>query len=57
MFDDVTQLRAKAEACRRLVDTEEDAERKALWRARADYWEKLAALAATQPQPRTRRET
>jgi hypothetical protein len=45
MFDDVTLLRAKAEACRRLAVIAEDETRKALWLARANYWEKLAAVA------------
>jgi hypothetical protein len=49
MFDDVTLLRAKAEACRRLAGIAEDAARKALWLARANYWEKLAVLAAKEP--------
>jgi hypothetical protein len=53
MFDDVTLMRAKAEACRRLAAIAEDASLKALWLARADYWEKLAVLAAKPPHAQT----
>lgn len=37
-----TELRQKAEACRRLADSSESVERKDLWLKRADEWEKLA---------------
>jgi hypothetical protein len=43
--DHSTELRQKAEACRRLADISESAERKALWLKRADEWEKLAIAA------------
>jgi hypothetical protein len=52
MFDEVSQARARAEACRRLADITEDAPRKALWLARADYWDKLAVSAAELSRPR-----
>lgn len=42
MFDDPAQLRLKAEACRRLADITDDAEREALWLKRAIDWEQLA---------------
>jgi hypothetical protein len=46
MFDEPTQLRFKAEACRRLADmSNDDTERKALWLHRADDWEQLASKA------------
>jgi hypothetical protein len=48
LLDDPTQLHLKAEACRLLADTSEDAQRKALWIERADHWEQLAATAASQ---------
>ena len=35
LLDDPTQLHVKAEACRLLADTAEDAQRKALWIERA----------------------
>lgn len=47
MPDDPAQLHQKAEACRQLTDTAEDAYRKVLWQHRAEYWEKLAAIAVT----------
>jgi hypothetical protein len=50
MLDDLAQLRQKAEACRRLADIAEDAQRKALWIERADHWEQLAAKAGERPQ-------
>jgi hypothetical protein len=50
MVDDPAQLRLKAEACRRLADLAEDAQRKALWIERADHWEQLAAKATKRPQ-------
>jgi hypothetical protein len=56
MFDDVTLLRAKAEACRQLANIAEDEIRKALWLARADYWEKLAVLAVELLPSRPRTE-
>lgn len=40
--DRSTELRQKAEECRRLADIGESAERKALWLTRADEWERLA---------------
>ncbi len=43
--EDPAQHRVKAEACRRLADLAEDAERKALWTERADKWEQLARKA------------
>jgi hypothetical protein len=46
VFDDLAQLRRKAEACRRLADMSEDAKRKAMWLERADHWEQLAVKAA-----------
>jgi hypothetical protein len=52
MIDDPAQLRLKAEACRRLADMAEDAQRKALWTERAHHWEQLAAKAAKRPQQR-----
>lgn len=52
MPDDLAQLRLKAEACRRLADLAEDAERKALWLKRADDWEQLATKAAKPPRSR-----
>jgi hypothetical protein len=48
MLDDPTQLHVKAEVCRLLADTAEDAQRKALWIERAHHWEQLAATAASQ---------
>lgn len=39
---DPAHLRLKAEACRRLADLTEDAEREALWLKRASDWEELA---------------
>ncbi len=45
MPDEPTQLRLKAEGCRQLAATSEDAKRKALWLERADHWEKLATEA------------
>jgi hypothetical protein len=50
MLDNPAQLRLKAEACRRLAEIEEDAERKALWIERAHHWEQRAAKASKQPQ-------
>jgi hypothetical protein len=50
-LDAPDQLRLKAEACRRLADITEDAQRKALWIERGDYWEQVAAKAAKQPRP------
>jgi hypothetical protein len=44
-----SELRQKAEACRRLADISESAERKALWLKRADEWEKLAIEADKRP--------
>lgn len=49
MFDEASQLRSRAEACRRLADFSNDAARKALWLERADHWEQLAAKAEQQP--------
>jgi hypothetical protein len=50
MLEDFAQLRRKAEACRRLADMSEDADRKAMWLERADYWEQLALKAPKQPR-------
>jgi hypothetical protein len=54
MLDDPAQLRLKAEACRRLADMAEDAQRKILWIERAEYWDKLAIKTVKQPRPRSR---
>ena len=44
--DDPAQLRLKAEACRRLAEiADDDAERKAIWTERANYWDQLARKA------------
>ncbi len=43
--DNAAQLRMKAEACRRLAELTEDAERNTFWLLRADHWERLAAKA------------
>lgn len=45
MPEDPAQLRLRAEACRRLADTSENAERKELWLDRANHWEQLALKA------------
>lgn len=45
MSGDPSQLRLKAEACRRLADLTEDAEREAVWLGRANDWEQLATKA------------
>jgi hypothetical protein len=50
MSDDPAELRRKAEACRRLADMSEAAERKALWLQRADEWEQRARKAEKQPR-------
>jgi hypothetical protein len=47
---DNAQLRMKAEACRRLAELTEDAERKTVWLVRADHWESLAAKAERRQQ-------
>jgi hypothetical protein len=51
--DNAAQLRLKAEACRRLADLTEDAERKTIWLVRADHWERLAAKAEQSQQHRS----
>ncbi len=43
--DESAQLHLRAEACRRLAETSENAERKELWLDRANHWEKLALKA------------
>jgi hypothetical protein len=53
MPEDPALLRLKAEACRRLADMFEEAERKALWIERAGQWEQLAIKAEKQPQRKT----
>jgi len=45
MSKDASQLHLRAEACRRLADTSENAERKELWLDRANHWEQLALKA------------
>lgn len=45
MSEDAAQLHLRAEACRRLADTSENAERKELWLDRANHWKKLALKA------------
>jgi len=47
--DDPTQLRLKAEACRKLAGMFEEPERKALWSERAGHWEQLAIEAEKAP--------
>jgi hypothetical protein len=46
VYDKAAQLRLKAEACRRLAELCDDAERGALWLERADHWENFAIKAA-----------
>jgi hypothetical protein len=47
MLDEPTELRLKAEACRRLaVISEDDTKRVTLWLERAGYWEDRAVKAA-----------
>jgi hypothetical protein len=48
------QLRLKAEACRRLADMFEDADRKVLWNERAAHWEQLAMKAQKQSRSQTK---
>lgn len=50
MPDEAAQHRIKAEACRRLADLAEDADRRAMWDERAEYWDRLAAKAKKSPQ-------
>jgi hypothetical protein len=52
--DELAQLRLKAEACRQLADTSEEAKRKALWIERAEHWEKLAKEAEKRAAKKTR---
>jgi hypothetical protein len=52
--DEPAQLRLKAEACRQLADTSEEAKRKALWIERAEHWEKLAKEAEKRAAKKTR---
>jgi hypothetical protein len=52
MSDDPAQLRLKAEACRRLAEMPENAERKDLWLKRADDWDQLANEAEKKLRPK-----
>lgn len=52
MPDSPSQLRMKAEACRRLADLADDVDRKDLWLKRADDWEQLAEIANAEARPR-----
>jgi hypothetical protein len=54
MFDEPAQLRQKAEACRRLADMSDEAERRVMWLERAGHWEQLAVKAAKPPRSRRR---
>jgi hypothetical protein len=47
---DPLELRRKAEACRRLAQIADDANRRALWFKRAEDWETLAARAEKRPK-------
>jgi hypothetical protein len=55
MTDKATELRIKAEACRRLADMDDDPLRKSLWRELADDWEALAKKADLSAAKRKRR--
>ena len=44
-MDEVSELRLKAEACRRLAEIEASDEDRTLWLQRAEDWERLAAQA------------
>ena len=54
MSDHPAQLRLKAEACRRLADLAEDAERETLWLIRANNWDQLATKAEQKSRARSR---
>jgi hypothetical protein len=45
MADKATELRIKADACRRLADMDDNRSQKSIWRERADDWEALATKA------------
>jgi hypothetical protein len=53
MSEDPLALRRKAEACRRLADMDQSADRKTLWLKRADQWERLAIEAEKHPPKST----
>lgn len=57
MFDQSASLRLKGEACRRLADLSDNAERKAVWLKRADEWDELARNAEKQLRARSRYKT
>jgi hypothetical protein len=51
--NDPTELRLKAEACRKLAGMFEQPERKTLWHERAVDWEQLAIDAEKKPPTET----
>jgi hypothetical protein len=53
MSDQRARFRLKALACRRLADLAEDAEREALWRKRANDWERSATGAEKRLRPKS----
>jgi len=57
MLDEPTELRLKAEACRRLaVISEDDTKRATLWLERAGYWEDRAVKATQGAKKKNERE-